>query len=593
MDKANENFHQLDPSRWQTIRRLLTYLKGYKWVLIVSLIMTVIQTALEVLSPAIMGRMINHIQTTLNQGLPIDFTVITRLALLLAGSYVLLALASIVVSRSLVYLSQSLVLKLRKEVSEKIKFVPLSYYDQRKTGDLLSRMTNDIDVIGKNLQMSVSQIFNSLLLLVGIVFMMIYISPVLFLIFLLTIPLNFLATKFIMNRSQKYFRKKSHGLGAMVGYVEENFTGTDLVKAYNYQDRANKEFEEYNDHLYQVSYRASFMSGVLNPIMVFIGNLAYVFIAIVGGVLVVGGSILVGDILAFFQYSQYIRRPIDVLAEMANTLQETIASANRVFKFLDAPEEVESYHERIEEPIKEIHFNHIGFEYETGKPVIKDLELKVDQGQTIAIVGHTGAGKTTLVNLLLRFYDVSKNNITINGTDIRDVPRSNLRDLFGMVLQDTWLIQGTIADNIRYGNLEATDEEVVEAAKAAHADHFIQTLPNGYQTVLNEDATNLSQGQKQLLTIARAFISNPAILVLDEATSSVDTRTERLIQKAMSNLMQGRTNFVIAHRLSTIVDAHTILVMDAGNIVEQGSHDELIAQAGIYAELFESQFMNE
>lgn len=593
MDKANENFHQLDPSRWQTIRRLLTYLKGYKWVLIVSLIMTVIQTALEVLSPAIMGRMINHIQTTLNQGLPIDFTVITRLALLLAGSYVLLALASIVVSRSLVYLSQSLVLKLRKEVSEKIKFVPLSYYDQRKTGDLLSRMTNDIDVIGKNLQMSVSQIFNSLLLLVGIVFMMIYISPVLFLIFLLTIPLNFLATKFIMNRSQKYFRKKSHGLGAMVGYVEENFTGTDLVKAYNYQDRANKEFEEYNDHLYQVSYRASFMSGVLNPIMVFIGNLAYVFIAIVGGVLVVGGSILVGDILAFFQYSQYIRRPIDVLAEMANTLQETIASANRVFKFLDAPEEVESYHERIEEPIKEIHFNHIGFEYETGKPVIKDLELKVDQGQTIAIVGHTGAGKTTLVNLLLRFYDVSKNNITINGTDIRDVPRSNLRDLFGMVLQDTWLIQGTIADNIRYGNLEATDEEVVEAAKAAHADHFIQTLPNGYQTVLNEDATNLSQGQKQLLTIARAFISNPAILVLDEATSSVDTRTERLIQKAMSNLMQGRTNFVIAHRLSTIVDADTILVMDAGNIVEQGSHDELIAQAGIYAELFESQFMNE
>lgn len=584
------NFYEVYPTSWQTVKRLFSYLKNYKKILLLSLVMTVISTTMEVAAPIVMGSILNHVQTAMASQSAINFTYVIQTTLLLAGLYILLALSNIVVERLLVQLSQSLIKIMRTEVSDKIKKVPLSFFDQHSTGDLLSRITNDVEAIGRNVQLSVSQIVNSLLMFVGITAMMLYISPLLFLVFFITVPLNIIATKIIMGRSQKYFRAKSERLGAMVGYVEENFTGTDLIKAYNYQDQSNAEFKEYNDRLFDVSYRASFMAGVLNPVMTFIGNVAYVLIAIVGGLLIVNGTIMVGDVLAFMQYSQNIRRPIDVIAEMANTLQETIASSNRVFQFLDAPEEVEDTTNRIESPIEKIAIDHIGFEYEKDQPVIQDLTLTVNQGETIAIVGHTGAGKTTLVNLLLRFYDVTKNKIMINGIDIRTVPRDNLRSFFGMVLQDTWLTQGTVYDNISYGKTNATEDEVIQASKEAHAHHFIQTLPNGYQTVLNEDATNISQGQRQLLTIARAFVSDPAILILDEATSSVDTRTEQLIQQAMANLMKGRTNFVIAHRLSTIVDADKILVMDQGDIVEQGSHQELLAKNGIYTELYNSQF---
>lgn len=584
------NFYEIYPTSWQTVKRLLSYLKDYKKIVLLSLSMTVISTIMEVTAPVVMGAILNHLQTAIAEQVPMDFNYIISTSLLLAGLYILLALSKIVVERMLVQLSQSLIKNMRTEVSSKIKKVPLSFFDQHSTGDLLSRITNDVEAIGRNVQLSVSQIVNSLLMFLGITVMMLYISPLLFLVFFITVPLNILATKIIMGRSKKYFRAKSERLGGMVGYVEENYTGTDLIKAYNYQDQSNQEFKEFNDRLFEVSYRASFMAGVLNPVMTFIGNVAYVLIAIVGGLLIVNGTIMAGDVLAFMQYSQNIRRPIDVIAEMANTLQETIASSNRVFQFLDAPEETEDTTHRIDPPIEKIEIDHVGFEYEKGEPVIQDLTLTVNQGETVAIVGHTGAGKTTLVNLLLRFYDVTKNRILINGIDIRTVPRDNLRSYFGMVLQDTWLTQGTVYDNILYGNIHATKDEVIQASKEAHAHHFIETLPNGYQTVLNEDATNISQGQQQLLTIARAFVSDPAILILDEATSSVDTRTEQLIQQAMANLMKGRTNFVIAHRLSTIVDADKILVMDQGDIVEQGSHEELLAKNGVYAELYNSQF---
>ncbi len=572
------------------IKRLLTYLKAYRGLLLLALIFTLFSTLLQVITPTWMAKILNHLQLAAQNQMAVDFSYLFKVAGILAVFYLALALFNIGVERSLVYLSQSLIKRLRSEVSAKIKKIPLAFFDQHSTGDLLSRITNDVDTVGRNVQSSVSQMFSSLLLLVGIVFMMLKISPILSLIFFATVPLNIFVTKFVMSRSQNYFRAKSEGLGAMVGFVEENFTGTDLIKAYNFQEESSKEFRARNEALYQVSYKASFMAGVLNPLMIFIGNIAYVLIAIVGGIFVVQEKILVGDVMAFMQYSQNIRQPIDVIAEMANTLQETIASANRVFQFLDAPEEVEDHSHLIQAPIEEIRFEQVDFSYRPKQPVIQNLALTVTHGETIAIVGATGAGKTTLVNLLLRFYDVTKNAIKINGIDIRTVPRENLRSFFAMVLQDTWLIQGTIYDNIRYGNINATHDQVIQAAKQAHAHHFIETLPDGYQTILNEEGSNISQGQRQLITIARAFVSDPAILILDEATSSVDTRTEQLIQNAMADLMKGRTNFVIAHRLSTIVDADKILVMDHGNIIEQGNHASLMAQNGVYRELYNSQF---
>ena len=573
-----------------SMRRLLNYLKQYKLVLSLSIFFTVIVTIIQIFTPVLLGTIVNHLQNSFTEGGVIDRSYLILIVGILIGMYIVLAISDVLKERSLVYLSQTLTRDMREEVSTKIKKIPLSYFDGQSTGDLISRTTNDIVKIGNNIQLSVSQIFSSLLLSAGILIMMFVISWELALVFLLTVPLNFLSVRFITNHTRSYFADKSSRLGKMVGYVEETFTGTDLIKAFNYVDQSNIEFGTINSNLYDVSWRASFMSGILLPIMTFIGNLAYVLIAIVGSVLVIGSRILIGDILAFIQYAQDIRRPLETIAEMANTLQETIASSDRVFEFLDAPEEDEVNDHDIQSPIETISFRDVDFAYEEGKKVIENLNLEVHQNETIAIVGHTGAGKSTLINLLLRYYDVTSGAICINDTNIQTVTRNNLRQYFGVVLQDPWLIQGSILDNIQYGNADATEEEITKAAKQAYAHHFISALPDGYLTDINEEGTNISQGQRQLLTIARAFVSDPEILILDEATSSVDTRTEQLIQKAMANLMVGRTNFVIAHRLSTIVDADMILVMANGEIVEKGSHEELLEKNGTYADLYTSQF---
>ncbi|MGX7092783.1 ABC transporter ATP-binding protein [Hutsoniella sourekii] len=579
-------------SSMQLLGRLFSHLNSFKWSLFICLLATLAIAVCEIIAPRLMGDVTNQLFADIQSGSGVQFDLVIKTCLFLVVLYVFLGIFQLIQGRLLTQISQQLIFNLRELISHKVKLIPLSYYDSQRTGDLLSRMTNDVETLGKNIQQTISQVLYGLVLLVGILVMMIQISGLMTLIFFVTIPLSILTTRYITKRSQKYFRAKSKGLGAMVSYVEESFTGTDLIKAYSYEERADREFSEYNNHLYEVSYKASFMAGVLQPVMTFINNLGYVLISIVGGFLVIYQRIQVGDILAFIQYSQRITRPIYTMAEMANLLQETFASAERIFEFLDAPEEVETQEAVIEAPVEKIEFDHVSFAYETGQPVINDFSLTVKQGQTVAIVGPTGAGKTTLINLLLRFYDVDSGSIRINGTDIRSVPREELRDLFGMVLQDTWLLQGTIYDNIIYGSPRADDEEVLQAAKDSHSLHFIETLPDGFETVLNEEASNISQGQRQLLTIARAFISNPDILILDEATSSVDTRTEQLIQEAMAGLMEGRTNFVIAHRLSTIVNADLILVLDQGDIVEQGNHEQLLALDGFYADLYRSQFLN-
>jgi ATP-binding cassette subfamily B multidrug efflux pump len=521
-----------------------------------------------------------------------DFHYIGYIILILLGMYAISSLCSLVMGLVMSGVAQKTVRDLRREIDHKLAALPLRYFDAHPHGDILSRVTNDIDTIATTLQQSLTQIITSLITITGYIIMMVTISPVLTLIVLATLPLYILTTALITRKSQKYFALQQKELGDLSGHVEEMYTGHKIVKAFGREKDAIKKFTEINYRLNHAGWKAQFVSGIMFPLMSFISNLGYVGISIVGGIWITRNLLGLGDILAFIQYSRSFTHPIAQTANIANIIQSTVACAERVFEVLDEEKEVpESVEAKvISFPKGEVRFEHVSFRYQEYEPLIEDLNLEVKPGQTIAIVGPTGAGKTTLVNLLMRFYEINGGRILIDGIDIRDIKRSNLRKMFGMVLQDTWLFNGTIKENIAYGKEGATMEEIVQAAQAAHADHFIRTLPEGYDTVLNEEATNISQGQKQLLTIARAVLADPTILILDEATSNVDTRTELLIQRGMANLMKGRTSFVIAHRLSTIREAENILVMHKGSIIEMGNHRELLSKGGFYADLYKSQF---
>ncbi|WP_336771559.1 ABC transporter ATP-binding protein [Paenibacillus sp. MMO-58] len=579
-----------------TLFRLMAYLKPHQTKLLLVLLTAILSTVFSIVSPKIMG----HAMTKLaegffgkqNGGTGIDFDAINQILLILVVLYIISSVFSYIQQYLMAGVAQNTVYDLRKQVNAKFNRLPLKYFDSKSNGEILSRVVNDVDNIANTLQQSLTQLITSVITLVGIIIMMLTISPLMTLIVFLTIPLSLAATAVIAKRSQKYFVKQQSELGKLNGHVEEMYTGHKIVKAFGRERESMEKFEKMNEQLYDAGWRAQFISGIIMPIMSFIGNIGYVFVSIVGGILVTRRAIEVGDILAFIQYTRQFTWPITQLANISNVIQSTIASAERVFELLDEEEEVPEANpgKTITRPSGSVHFDHVKFGYTADKTLIDNMNINVLPGQTVAIVGPTGAGKTTLVNLLMRFYELNDGKITIDGVSITDLQRSNLRGMFGMVLQDTWLFNGTIRDNIAYGREGATEEDVVNAARAAHADHFIRTLPDGYDTILNEEASNISQGQKQLLTIARAILADPSILILDEATSSVDTRTEVFIQKAMGHLMEGRTSFVIAHRLSTIRDADLILVMNQGSIIEQGTHEELLEQGGFYADLYNSQF---
>jgi ATP-binding cassette subfamily B protein len=581
-----------------TLRRLLGYLRPHRWKLLVVLAATILGNLFSILSPRIMGQgttilfegMMGRLQGT---GVGVDFAAIGRILLLLGGTYLFSTLFGYVQQMVMVSVAQQTVYNLREDVSSKLARLPLKYYDATAHGDTLSRITNDVDVISQSLQQSVIQVLASLVSIVGVTAMMLSISPVLTLLTMGMLPLSAGLSVFIASRSQKYFVRHQRILGELNGHVEEAFTGHRIVKAYGLEQEVTSAFVQVNDELYGQDWKAQFVSGTIMPLIRFVGNLGYVVIAVAGGLFAAQGALTVGHVQAFLQYSRQFGMPITELASIANVLQSTVAAAERVFELLDEEEEPADPPKALtlSSPRGEIRLSGVNFGYEPGQPVLKDVNLEVQPGQLIAIVGPTGAGKTTLVNLLMRFYDVDSGAIYFDGHDLRTIKRGSLRTMFGMVLQDTWLFEGTIKENIAYGRPGATDEEIVQAAKAAYVDHFIRTLPRGYDTILRGDASGISQGQRQLLTIARAILADPVVLILDEATSSVDTRTERLIQRAMARLMEGRTNFVIAHRLSTILDADRILVINEGEIVEQGTHEELLARGGFYAELYNSQFV--
>jgi len=522
----------------------------------------------------------------------IDFTYIQNIILLLLALYLISTVFGFLQQYIMAGVAQKTVYNMRREVEEKLSRLPLKFFDSKTHGEILSRVTNDVDNISTTLQQSLTQLITSIVTLVGIVIMMLTISPLMTLVVILTLPLYIVVTAFVAKRSQKYFAAQQKEIGELNGHVEEMYTGHKIVKSFGHENDSIKQFEAINDRLYNAGWKAQFISGVIMPMMRFVSNIGYVVVCVVGGYLATQGKITIGNIQAFIQYSSQFTQPIVQTANIANIIQSTVASAERIFELLDEVEEiVETNNSKvIEIPKGEVKFEHVDFSYKSEESLIKDMNIDVKRGHTIAIVGPTGAGKTTLVNLLMRFYEIDAGRITVDGVDIRDIKRGELRSMFGMVLQDTWLFNGTIMENIAYGKEGATEEETMKAAKAAHAHHFIKTLPDGYNTILNEEASNISQGQKQLLTIARAILANPTIMILDEATSSVDSRTEIYIQKAMTELMQNRTSFVIAHRLSTIRDAELILVMNKGSIIEMGSHNELLAQDGFYADLYNSQF---
>lgn len=574
-----------------TLKRLAGYLRPHYFKLITVLIAAVLSTVFSIVSPKIMGLATTSLFDSFLTGSGVDYEFIAQILLTLSGLYLASALFGFIQQFIMASVAQNTVYALREDINQKLSRLPLKYFDTHTHGDTLSRVTNDIDNISTTLQQSITQLITASVTLIGILVMMLIISPVMTLISLLILPLSFMVTKAVAARSQKYFAGQQKTLGELNGHVEEMYTGHVLVKAFGREATSIEKFSSINEQLYDAGWKAQFISGIIMPLMIFINNIGYVLVCVFGGILVARGSMQIGDVQAFIQYSKQFTHPIAQTASIANILQSTVASAERVFELLDEQEEIpDSATAVIEEPRGEVRFNNVRFGYSEENTLIEDMNIEVAVGQTVAIVGPTGAGKTTLVNLLMRFYEISGGMITVDGVNIMDLKRGDLRSIFGMVLQDTWLFNGSIRDNIAYCCPDATEEEVVRAAKAADADHFIRTLPDGYNTILNEEASNISQGQKQLLTIARAILADPAILILDEATSSVDSRTELLIQKAMGELMKGRTNFVIAHRLSTIREADLILVMNEGSIIEKGSHEELLASDGFYAELYNSQF---
>jgi len=580
-----------------TMVKLLRYLAPYKWSFVVVIVFAVAATIFTIVGPKIMGKATTKLYEGVvaqisGTGSGFDFVGIGNILLLVGGLYIVSAGFSFVQGWILNNVSMKLTYGFRKEISEKINRLPLRYFDTTNQGEVLSRVTNDIDTVSQTLNQSMTQIVSSVITMLGVLVMMLSISWIMTLITLIILPLSTIFIQFIVKRSQKYFKQQQDYLGHVNGHVEEMFSGHIVMKAFNGEKRSVEEFNKLNNTLYGSAWKSQFLSGLMMPVMNFIGNLGYVASAILGGWLAFRGLITVGDIQAFIQYIRSFTQPITQIANISNTLQQTAAAAERVFEFLaESEEQPETPNPLLSAAVEgHVEFKHVHFGYLPEKTIINDFSADIKPGQKVAIVGPTGAGKTTMVKLLMRFYDIQSGSILVDGHDIRDFTREDLRDKFGMVLQDAWLYNASIMENIRYGNLNATDEDVIRAAKTANVDHFIRTLPEGYNMVLDEETSNISQGQKQLLTIARAVLSDPKILILDEATSSVDTRTEVLIQKAMDTLMRNRTSFIIAHRLSTIRNADSILVMNNGDIVEQGSHEELLAKGGFYANLYNSQF---
>ena len=578
-----------------TLKKLFKSMSRYKVQLIIIFIFAIASTIFSIVGPKILGNatteLFNGIISKLSGGAGIDFDKIASILIFLIILYIISALFSYVQGFIMTGISQKYTYQLRKKVSIKINKLPISYFDKKTHGEVLSIITNDIDTMSQSLNQSATQLITSITTIIGILVMMLSINVTMTIVAILILPIASLITMFIVKHSQKYFAKQQEYLGHVNGKIEEMYSGQNVIKVFNAENKVLKEFEKDNTYLSNVGWKSQFFSGMMHPIMNFIGNLGYVVIAILGGYFTILGKITVGNIQSFISYTKNFTNPIAQLAQVSNMIQSMIAASERVFEFLDEKEEKE-----VKNPLKvdniegNVTFDHVKFGYNEDQIIIKDFSANVKKGQKIAIVGPTGAGKTTMIKLLMRFYNVNDGSILVDGKNINDFKRSDLRHIFGMVLQDTWLFSGTIMENLRYGNLDATDDEIIEAAKKAHVHHFIQTLPDAYNMQLNEETNNISQGQKQLLTIARAILANPKVLILDEATSSVDTRTEILIQKAMDELMKNRTSFIIAHRLSTIKDADLILVMNNGDIVEQGNHEELLNKKGFYYNLYNSQF---